>query len=110
MMQKMGFARRWVNWIMTCVTSVRYTIKFNGTLLDSFAPSHGLRQGDPLFPFLFLFVADWLYALLKDGDNRGNYTPLTICKLHLLCPIYSLWMTFLCSSRQRRGKLPGLSR
>ena len=79
-MQKMGFARRWVNWIMTCVTSVRYTVKFNGTLLDSFAPTCGLRQGDPLSPFLFLFVADGLSALLKDGEEKGDYTPLKICR------------------------------
>ncbi|XP_073363229.1 uncharacterized protein [Aegilops tauschii subsp. strangulata] len=80
MMQKMGFARRWVNWIMPCVTSVRYTVKFNGTLLDSFAPSRGLRQGDPLSSFLFLLVADGLSALLKDGERNGDYTPLKICR------------------------------
>ena len=79
-MQKMGFARRWVNWIMACVTSVRYTVKFNGTLLESFAPSCGLRQGDPLSPFLFLFVADGLSALLENGDEKGDYSPLKICR------------------------------
>ena len=63
---------------MTCVTSVRYTVKFNGTLLDSFAPSRGLQQGDPLSPFLFLFVADGLSALLKDGESKGDYTLLKI--------------------------------
>jgi hypothetical protein len=39
MMLKLGFDHRWVHWIMRCVTSVRYSVKFNGTLLESFAPS-----------------------------------------------------------------------
>jgi hypothetical protein len=43
MMQKLGFSHRFVDWIMTCVTSVRYSVKFNGALFDSFAPPHGLR-------------------------------------------------------------------
>ena len=49
---------------MACVTSVQYKVKFNGTLLDSFSPSRGLWQGDPLSSFLFLFVADGLSTLL----------------------------------------------
>lgn len=65
---------------MTCVMSVRYSVKFNGTLLDSFLPSHGLRQGDPLSPFLFLFVTDGLSAILNQGVRSNDITPVKICR------------------------------
>jgi hypothetical protein len=41
-MQRLGFSQRWVDWTMACVTLVRYQVKFNGNLLDSFSPSRGL--------------------------------------------------------------------
>lgn len=78
-MYKLGFAHQWVRWIMSCVTSVRFAVKFNGTLLSSFAPSRGLRQGDPLSPFLFLLVADGLSLLLEEKVEQGDLTPLQIC-------------------------------
>jgi hypothetical protein len=79
-MQKLGFSHRFVDWIMSCVTSVRYAVKFNGTLLDSFEPSRGLRQGDPLSPFLFLFVADGLSSLLNKGINENAISPIKVCR------------------------------
>jgi hypothetical protein len=79
-MQRLGFAPRWVNWIMACVTTVSYKVKFNGTLLDSFSPSRGLRQGDPLSPFLFLFVADGLSALLQKEVENQTIEPVKICR------------------------------
>ena len=42
-MLKLGFASPWVRWIMACVTSVRYTVRFNGVPLKPFQPTHGLR-------------------------------------------------------------------
>jgi hypothetical protein len=65
---------------MACVTSVRYQVIFNGTLLDSFSPTRGLRQGDPLPPFLFLFVADGLSTLLQKEVHEQNIEPLRICR------------------------------
>lgn len=78
-MQQLGFDHRWVRWIMACVTSVRYTVKINGARSDSFAPSRGLRQGDPVSPFLFLFVADGLVALLKKEVGDTHISPLRVC-------------------------------
>jgi hypothetical protein len=80
MMQKLGFSHQFVDWIMKCTTSVRYSVKFNGTLLDSFAPSRGLRQGDPLSPFLFLFVVDGLSALLNKGIVDNMISPIKVCR------------------------------
>ena len=65
---------------MSCVTSVRYAVKFNGTLLDSFAPSRGLRQGDPLSPFLFLFIADGLSVLLNKSISANDISPIKVCR------------------------------
>jgi hypothetical protein len=79
-MHKMGFSRRWIQWIMSCVTTVRYSVKFNGALLEAFSPSRGLRQGDPLSPFLFLFVADGLSALLQSEISSGGISPIKICR------------------------------
>ena len=75
---------------MVCVTLVRYQVKFNGTLLDSFGPTGSLRQGDPLSyvaekkgdplsPFLCLFVADGLSALLQEATTNDTISPLKVC-------------------------------
>jgi hypothetical protein len=79
-MQKMDFPHRFVDWIMACVTSMRYAVKFNGTFLDSFELSCGLRQGDPLSPFLFLFADDGLSALLNKGNNDNMISPIKLCR------------------------------
>jgi hypothetical protein len=79
-MVKLGFAHCWVKWIMACITSVRYAVKLNGTLLNTFAPSRGLRQGDLLSPFLFLFVADGLSLLLEEKVDQGVMNPIQICR------------------------------
>lgn len=77
---RLGFAKRWINWIMSCMTTVRYSVRFNGKLLNSFKPSRGLRQGDPLSPYLFLLVAESLSLLLQDHITSGAIQELHICR------------------------------
>lgn len=79
-LEKCGFSQKWINWVMQCVRSVRYSVRFNGELLAPFIPTRGLRQGDPLSPYLFLFVADGLVRLISKEIEEGNLTPIKIAR------------------------------
>ena len=79
-MAKWGFLTIWIARVMACVTSVKYSVKFNGKLLESFPPSRGLLQGDPLSPFLFLFVADALSALIDKAAREDGLSGVKISR------------------------------
>jgi hypothetical protein len=70
--ERLGFHSKWVQWVMECMSTVSYSVRFNNVPLESFKPSRGLRQGDPLSPYLFLFVADGLSQLFQHEIQRQN--------------------------------------
>lgn len=71
-MLRLGFDVRWVDLVMQCVTSVRYAVLVNGSPVGNIQPSRGLRQGDPISPYLFLICAEGLSALLGRAEQRGH--------------------------------------
>ena len=64
-MLKLGFHGDFVHRIMRCVSSVSFSIKINGNLSQPFRPSRGIRQGDPISPYLFLLCSEGLSCLLR---------------------------------------------
>jgi len=78
-MTKMGFRSRWIDLIMNCVTTVSYRIRVNGELSEMFKPERGLRQGDPLSPYLFLLCAEGFSALLSQAEQNGRLQGVKVC-------------------------------
>lgn len=70
-MTKLGFCDDWVKLIMRCVRTVSYSVLINGVPSTPFSPKRGLRQGDPLSPYLFFICAEAFTALLKKAENEG---------------------------------------
>ena len=74
MLEKTGFCSKWVQWIEGCLKSASISILVNGSPTEEFLPKRGLRQGDPLAPFLFNVVAEGLNGLIRRAEEEN------ICK------------------------------
>ena len=66
--------------MMQCVSTVAYSIRINGKSKDHIVPSRGLRQGDPLSPYLFLLCAEGLSALIKKAVVEGSMEGISVCR------------------------------
>jgi hypothetical protein len=80
MMRKLGFAERWITLMMACVRSVRYQVRFNSEETEMFIPTRGLRQGDPLFPYLFLICAEGISSLLLYEEEVDGINGVRVCR------------------------------
>ncbi|KAM1965619.1 hypothetical protein ACFX15_045929 [Malus domestica] len=77
-MEHLGFQRRWIAMVMQCVKTVEFSILINGRPGRAFKPSRGLRQGDPLSPYLFLIISEVLSLLISKAVQQGFLEGLKI--------------------------------
>ncbi|RVX20185.1 Transposon TX1 uncharacterized 149 kDa protein [Vitis vinifera] len=77
-MQKMGFGEKWVGWIRWCISTASFSVLINSSPAGFFQSTRGLRQGDPISPYLFVLGMEALSCLINTAV-RGGF--LTGCRL-----------------------------
>jgi hypothetical protein len=71
LLKRCEFGEKWCSWIKHCISSVRFSLLINGTPCGFFGSSHGVRQGDPLSPFLFVLVMEAFSRMISAIFSRG---------------------------------------
>lgn len=72
-LSEIGFNQIWVSRVMSMVASVSYTYQFNGFKTRVLIPQRGLKQGDPISPYLFILVFDVLSRKISRAFNRVDF-------------------------------------
>ncbi|XP_022023605.1 uncharacterized protein LOC110923858 [Helianthus annuus] len=67
-----GFNQRFILWIMECITTTSFSISVNGNVHGYFKGKRGLRQGDPMSPYLFTMVMEILTLILNKAAELDS--------------------------------------
>jgi hypothetical protein len=81
---------------MACVSSVKYRVRFNSIETEPIIPTRGLRQGDPLSPYLYVLVAEGLSCMIKGAKERGDLEGVKVCREALVISHLFFFQTTPC--------------
>lgn len=75
-----GFSDKWTRWVMQCVSGPSMNLLWNGEKTTSFRPERGLRQGDPLSPYLFVLCMERLCHLIDQSILDKQWKPINLSR------------------------------
>lgn len=81
-MQAFGFCEEWTCRTINLISLAFFSILLNGSPMDTFAPSRGIHQGDPLSPFIFILMTEGLSRFIKVDVRTSSLTGLSIHSMH----------------------------
>ncbi|KAH0695979.1 hypothetical protein KY289_013461 [Solanum tuberosum] len=79
-MEGYGFPAQFVQQMLTCVNTPKFSVKVNGQSYGFFEGQRGLRQGDPASPLLFILVMEYLSRTLKTMSMLPDFRFHPMCK------------------------------
>ncbi|KAL0744395.1 hypothetical protein Bca4012_085908 [Brassica carinata] len=77
---RLGFHQNLVRCIMQCISSVSYSFLINGLPRGKVVPSRGIRQGDPLSPYIFIMCSEVLSGLCNRAQEEGRLQGLQVAR------------------------------
>lgn len=77
---RLGLNNYFVDLIMTCVTTVTFSFLMNGVQFGFLQPSRGIKQGDPLSPYLFICIVEAFIALIAQAERRGEIRGIRVSR------------------------------
>ncbi|KAK7275172.1 hypothetical protein RIF29_16281 [Crotalaria pallida] len=77
-LELVGIPANFINIIMHCISSSSMCVNWQGDLSNVFYPATGIRQGDPLSPYIFVLCMDRLFHLIQDAINSNDWKPLAM--------------------------------
>ncbi|GJV20647.1 arginine--tRNA ligase, chloroplastic/mitochondrial [Tanacetum coccineum] len=78
--EQVGFGRKWIIWIRSCLDSAFASVPFNGSSTKEFKLVRGLRQGDPLSPFLFILALEALNVEILEATDNNIFKAIIVGK------------------------------
>ncbi|GKE66927.1 RNA-directed DNA polymerase, eukaryota [Tanacetum coccineum] len=89
-LRKFGFGEKWCGWIQECIRSSWGPVLVNGSPTEEFQFFKGLKQGDPLSPFIFILVMESLHISFKRAVDEGMFNGIVLnSAMHLSHMFYA---------------------
>ena len=79
-LKRLGFHRDWIRATMQCISTVTYSFLINGLPREKVVPSRGIRQGDPLSPYIFIMCSEVLSGLCNRAQEEGSLQGLQVAR------------------------------
>ncbi|KAL0285142.1 UNVERIFIED_CONTAM: putative mitochondrial protein, partial [Sesamum angustifolium] len=79
-MVKLGFSPSFIRLVMLCISSVSFSFMLSSKQFGSLIPERGVRQGDPLSPYLFLLCTESFSLLLQLAEREGRIQGVSVCR------------------------------
>ncbi|XP_021857652.1 uncharacterized protein [Spinacia oleracea] len=80
LLDAMRFPAQWRHWLLQCISTVSYSILVNGEPTVVFKPKCGIRQGDPISPYIFILVMEMLSKMMVCLEKEGHITGIKIAR------------------------------